>query len=95
MAPAELENLLRKHPNVADVAVIGIPDDRAGEVPRAYVVLTPGSNITPEVIEDFLAGKVAPHKRLEGGVYFINELPKTASGKICKRKLKAEALKEW
>ncbi|XP_068239420.1 uncharacterized protein [Palaemon carinicauda] len=93
VAPAELEDLLRKHPNVMDVAVIGLPDERAGEVPRAYVVLTPGSEVTEDAIADYVAKEVAPHKRLVGGVCFTDKIPKSATGKILRRELKAEALK--
>lgn len=92
VAPAELEDLIRKHPDVLDVAVIGLPDDRAGEVPRAYVVLMPGSNVSEETIADFVAKDVAPHKKLLGGVHFTDVIPKSATGKILRRELKANAL---
>ncbi|KAG7155103.1 4-coumarate--CoA ligase 3-like 2 [Homarus americanus] len=92
VAPAELEDLIRSHPEVEDVAVIGLPHDRLGEVPRAYVVLTPNSNLSEEAIADYVAIKVAPHKQLLGGVYFTNVIPKSATGKILRRELKASAL---
>ncbi|KAK7076224.1 hypothetical protein SK128_028319, partial [Halocaridina rubra] len=88
VAPAELEDLLRKHPNVTDVAVIGVPDERAGEVPRAYVVLEQGSHTTEPDIADFIAKEVAPHKKLMGGVEFVKSIPKSATGKILRRNLK-------
>ncbi|ROT80532.1 hypothetical protein C7M84_000768 [Penaeus vannamei] len=94
VAPAELEDLLREHPDINDVAVIGIPDERAGEVPRAYVVLSPNSPKTEEEIAKYVEENVAPHKRLAGGVVFINEIPKLATGKILRRKLKETALEE-
>ncbi|KAK4303287.1 hypothetical protein Pmani_024672 [Petrolisthes manimaculis] len=92
VAPAELEDLIRKHPDVADVAVIGLPDVRAGEVPRAYVVPVPGSSITDQAIAEFVEREVAPHKKLTGGVHFTDCIPKSATGKILRRELKAAAL---
>lgn len=56
MAPAELENLLVTHPGILDAAVIGKPDERVGELPRAYVVKHPDHNITDEDIHEFLEG---------------------------------------
>ena len=54
MAPAELESLLVLHPAVADAAVIGVPDDRAGELPRAYVVLKPDAKASEDDITDYV-----------------------------------------
>ncbi|XP_070575435.1 uncharacterized protein [Ptychodera flava] len=88
VAPAELENLILSMQGVRDVAVIGLPDDEAGELPKAFIV--PASdNIKPEDVIKFVEGKVAPQKRLRGGVEFIEEIPKSASGKILRRVLKA------
>lgn len=84
--PAELEALLHTHPNVLDVAVVGIPDEGAGELPKAFVV-SKGEITEGEIIE-FVAQRVSPHKKLRGGVEFIEQIPKTASGKILKRELK-------
>ena len=56
MAPAELEGILLRHPAVEDVAVIGIPDERAGELPRAYIRRKAGSGLTEEDVADFLKG---------------------------------------
>jgi acyl-CoA synthetase (AMP-forming)/AMP-acid ligase II len=91
VAPSELEDLLRSHPDVADVAVIGIPDERAGELPRAYVVRKRDS-FSEQDVQDFVAQKVSDHKKLNGGVEFISEIPKAASGKILRRELKAAYL---
>lgn len=84
--PAELEALLHTHPNILDVAVVGIPDDEAGELPKAFIVRK--GDITEKEIIDFVADKVSPHKKLRGGVEFIEQIPKTASGKILKRELR-------
>ena len=62
--PAELEALLLTHPAVADAAVVGLPDEEAGEIPVAYVVLRPGAEATPEEIQEFVAGQVAHYKQV-------------------------------
>ncbi|KAK5111560.1 hypothetical protein LTR62_004856 [Meristemomyces frigidus] len=96
--PAELEGLLVSHPKIDDVAVIGVyREEQATEVPLAYVKVRDGITASPSVekeIMEWLAAKVANHKRLRGGVRFTDEIPKSASGKILRRllkdKLKAE-----
>ena len=96
--PAELEGILIGNDEVDDVAVIGIYNkDQATEVPRAYVVPkkgVEGSKETEGRIVNWLAGKVANHKRLRGGVKFVDEIPKSASGKILRRKLKEIAAED-
>ena len=96
--PAELEGLLASHPKIDDVAVLGIYNkDQATEEPRAYVVPAPGvegSKKTEEDIIAWLAAKVANHKRLRGGVKFVDEIPKSPSGKILRRVLKLRAKEE-
>jgi acyl-CoA synthetase (AMP-forming)/AMP-acid ligase II len=84
VAPAELEAILLGHPAVADAAVIPSPDEEAGEVPKAFVVLK-----TPTPAEDimaFVAARVAPHKKIRK-LQFIDAIPKSASGKILRRVL--------
>ncbi len=85
--PAELEGLLLTHPAVADAAVIGIADDEAGELPKAFITLMPGAETTAEEIQEFVAGQVASYKRVRL-VEFIPEIPKSASGKILRRELR-------
>jgi len=82
--PAELEAILLTHPAVADAAVIASPDEDAGEVPKAFVVLK--TEATPEELIQFVASRVAPHKKIRL-VETIDEIPKSASGKILRRKL--------
>jgi len=82
--PAELEAILLTHPAVADAAVIASPDEDAGEVPKAFVVLK--APATPEELMQFVAQRVAPHKKIRL-VETIDEIPKSASGKILRRKL--------
>ncbi|XP_068240606.1 uncharacterized protein [Palaemon carinicauda] len=93
VAPSELEDILLDHPGVADVGVIGIPDDRAGEVPRAYIVPRQ-KNLSGKEIQSFLENRVAPHKKLAGGVKFVEALPKSATGKLLRRELKKMAENE-
>jgi 4-coumarate--CoA ligase len=89
--PAELEGKLMESEFIDDVAVIGINDDQQHtEVPRAYVVASRANAGETEAraIVDWMDKKVASHKRLRGGIVFINEIPKSASGKILRRILK-------
>ena len=85
--PAELEGLLLTHPAVADAAVIGIPDDECGEIPKAFVTLKPGQEATAEEIQEFIAGQVATYKQVRM-LEFIDQIPKSASGKILRRELR-------
>jgi long-chain acyl-CoA synthetase len=87
VAPAELEALLMEHPAVLDSAVIGVPDDEAGEVPKGFVVLRPGHNAKAEALIAFVNGKLAGYKKLHY-VEFIDAIPKVPSGKILRRELK-------
>jgi acyl-CoA synthetase (AMP-forming)/AMP-acid ligase II len=84
VAPAELEALLRSHPAVADAAVIGVPDERAGERPKAYVV--PVRPVTAGELMEYVAERVAPHKRIHQ-VAFTDAIPTSPSGKILRRLL--------
>jgi 4-coumarate--CoA ligase len=87
--PAELEALLLTHPAVADAAVVGLPDEEAGEIPVAHVVLRPGAEATPEEIQEFVAGQVAHYKQIRK-VVITDAIPKSASGKILRRILKQQ-----
>jgi acyl-CoA synthetase (AMP-forming)/AMP-acid ligase II len=82
--PAELEAVLLTHPCILDAAVIPYPDDEAGEVPKAFVVLK--ADADSQSIMEFVAERVAPHKRIRF-VEFIDKIPKSASGKILRRML--------
>ncbi|KAJ5089220.1 Acyl-CoA ligase inpC [Penicillium argentinense] len=89
VAPAELEAHLLAHPDVADVAVIAIPDEAAGEVPKAIVVKSPSASSDDAVVTQSIKRHVedhkARHKWLKGGVRFVDAVPKSPSGKILRR----------
>lgn len=87
VAPAEIEALLLEHPAVLDSAVIGVPDDEAGELIKGIVVIRQGHSVTPADVIAFANGKLAGYKRIHT-VEFIDVIPKTASGKILRRELK-------
>ncbi|KAL1892203.1 hypothetical protein Sste5346_007159 [Sporothrix stenoceras] len=93
VAPAELEDALLGHPKVADAAVIGIPHDYSGEVPRAYVVVAPGvaqTEATVLELQQHIESLKARYMRLAGGVEFVDVIPKSAAGKILRKALRAQ-----
>ncbi|XP_052181098.1 4-coumarate--CoA ligase 2 [Diospyros lotus] len=88
VAPAELEALLLSHPDVSDAAVVPMKDESAGEVPVAFVVRANGSKITEDEIKQFISKQVVFYKRISR-VFFIDAIPKAASGKILRKDLRA------
>ena len=86
VAPAELESLLLEHSAIIDAAVIGIPDEEAGELIKGFVVLRKDEHITPDEIIAFCNGKLSGYKRFHI-IEIIETIPKTASGKILRREL--------
>lgn len=92
--PAELEAVIRTHPDVEDVGVIGIPHPNHGEVPRAYVVPKNKNKFNSKELEDYVASKVAKYKQLAGGVHVMETIPRNPSGKILRRQLKQSYLDE-
>ncbi|XP_053608886.1 uncharacterized protein LOC128674410 [Plodia interpunctella] len=87
VAPAELETLIRLHPKIADCAVLGVPDQISGEVPKAFIVPFPGQEVKAEEVMEFVNGKVTSFKKIKHA-QIVNEIPKTAAGKVLKRVLK-------
>jgi len=85
VAPAELEALLVSHPAVTDAAVIGIPDEEAGEIPKAFVVRR--GEISAAALTEFVNSRVAPHKKIREWE-FVESIPKSPSGKILRRVLR-------
>lgn len=95
---AELEGLLMDNPKVNDVAVIGIDlKEQHTEIPRAYVVLAPSVEASTQTAQEIVAWmdkKVVYYKKLRGGIRFVDEIPKSAAGKILRRVLKDRAKSE-
>jgi acyl-CoA synthetase (AMP-forming)/AMP-acid ligase II len=90
VAPAELEDLLLKHPEIVDAAVIGVaaPREGDGQVPKAFVVKQEGSELTEEAVKKWAMEKVNAYKAI-AHVEFIDKVPKSASGKILRKDLRA------
>lgn len=95
VAPAELEGALTEHPDIVDAAVIGLPTEGqdGNELPKAFVVKREGSKVTEKDILAHMKERLARYKQLEGGVQFVESIPKLPSGKILKRVLREEAKK--
>jgi acyl-CoA synthetase (AMP-forming)/AMP-acid ligase II len=87
IAPAELEELLVEHPDVLEAAVIGVPDEEAGEVPVGFVVLRPGYSVKVEEIIVFVNSRLTGYKKLHA-LEITEAIPKLSSGKILRRELK-------
>jgi long-chain acyl-CoA synthetase len=85
--PAEVENALMAHPAVADVAVVGVPDQRWGETVKAIVVVAPGAEVTADELIEFARSRIA-HYKSPRSVDFVDALPRNPSGKILKRELR-------
>jgi acyl-CoA synthetase (AMP-forming)/AMP-acid ligase II len=86
--PAELEALLLTHDKIADAAVIGVHDADGEEVPKAFVVRQQDTDLTADEVMTFVAERIAPHKKVRV-VEFIDQIPKSASGKILRKDLRA------
>ncbi|EYU24553.1 hypothetical protein ABFS82_04G114600 [Erythranthe guttata] len=93
VAPAELEALLINHPYISDAAVVSMKDEQAGELPVAFVVKTKGSTITEDEIKQFVSKQVIFYKRINR-VFFIDAIPKSPSGKILRKDLRAKLADE-
>ncbi|CAD5221491.1 unnamed protein product [Bursaphelenchus okinawaensis] len=85
--PAELEDLLLSHPLIADAAVIGVRNQKSGELPKAFIVRR-NKTLTASEVQKFVADKTAHYKHLKGGVEFIDEIPRSPSGKILRKHLR-------
>ena len=88
VAPAELEALLITHPKVADVAVIGVADDEAGEIPKAFVAAAPGENVTLDEIQALVSEHLVSYKQVRQ-LEVVESIPKSAAGKILRKELRA------
>src|SRR5262249_2325393 len=88
--PAEIEGMIMEHPAVSQVAVIGIPDHRMGEVGKAFVILRPGSSLTADELIAWCRETMANYK-VPRAVDFIDTMPLNASGKVLKYELRARS----
>jgi acyl-CoA synthetase (AMP-forming)/AMP-acid ligase II len=89
--PAEIENVLHQDPRVAEAAVIGVRDERLGEIPMAFVVLRKGLNVTEEELVNLTREKLAKYKALRR-VQFVENIPKNPIGKVLKKVLRNQYL---
>jgi 2-aminobenzoate-CoA ligase len=87
IGPEEIESTLATHPAVADVGVIGVPDEVRGQMAKAFVVLKPGQSATSDQLIEYCRNKIAKYK-LPREVVFVNELPRTPTGKLLRRVLR-------
>ncbi|KAL7962783.1 hypothetical protein V8C34DRAFT_301207 [Trichoderma compactum] len=98
ISPTEIEALLSRHPCIADVCVVPIPDDSAGELPLAFIVRSPAGEdederVLKQKIHTFVDSELSEYKRLAGGIEFLEALPKSASGKTKRGEMKERAKK--
>jgi fatty-acyl-CoA synthase len=91
--PRELEEFLYTHPDVSDVQVIGVPDERYGEELMAWIVARPGAALTADDVREFCRGQIA-HYKIPRYVSFVDSFPMTVTGKIQKYKLREAAIEE-
>ncbi len=90
IASSEVERVLYEHDAVVEAAVVGRPDDRWGEVPVAYVVVSADTTTTPDELVEHCRGQLAKFK-VPKDVVFIDELPRNPSGKVLKRELRTRS----
>jgi 4-coumarate--CoA ligase len=90
VAPAELEGELTAHPEIVDAAVIAKQGDNDSELPKAFIVRRNGAKLNEQQVQAYMKERLAGYKQLTGGVVFVDEIPKSASGKILRRVLREQ-----
>lgn len=90
--PAELEEVIKHFNGIVDAAVIGVPHERHGEVPRAYVVPKEGTKLDVDKLQEFVNSQVAPYKHIIGGISVVESIPKNTTGKIMRKELREQYL---
>ncbi|KAK3023313.1 hypothetical protein RJ639_044535 [Escallonia herrerae] len=90
VAPAELEAILLSHPHILDAAVIPLEDENAGQIPMAFVVRAVDAELTADQVIEFVAGQVAPYKKIRR-VGFISAIPRSSAGKILRKQLVSQS----
>jgi len=91
--PQEIENFLLTHPLIEEAQVVGIPDDYYGEVAVAFVKVRAGEELSEEEVKQFCKGRLS-HQKIPAIIRFVDSYPLTASGKVQKRILREQMLKE-
>ena len=91
--PREIEEFLHTHPEIADVQVIGVPDERYGEELMAWVVLKPGASLTDEDVREFCRDQIA-HFKIPRYIKFVDSFPMTVTGKVQKFMMREAMVKE-
>jgi len=89
--PREVEEVITSHPAVAECGVAGLPDAARGEILKAWIIVRPGMSVTPEELKAFCRERLAPYK-VPSRWEFVSELPKSAIGKVLRRKLREREL---
>ncbi|CAH2992125.1 unnamed protein product [Chilo suppressalis] len=92
ISPLQLESVIKQHPDVANVVVVGIPDKERMEVPVAAIAKRPGRDVKPQEIFDLVREKMPDLRQLYGGLFFVEAIPMTASGKVHRTKIKETTL---
>ncbi len=91
--PREIEEFLYTHPQIADVQVIGVPDERYGEELMAWVIQRPGATLSEDELREFCRGRIA-HFKVPRYIKFVDAFPMTVTGKVQKFKMRATAIEE-
>jgi len=91
--PAEIEDFLLTHPDVAAVQVFGVPDEKYGEEVCAWIVLRAGHSLTEEALREFCRGRIA-HYKIPRHVRFVTDMPLTATGKPQKFRMRERMIEE-
>uniref|UniRef100_T1GAU3 AMP-binding enzyme C-terminal domain-containing protein n=1 Tax=Megaselia scalaris TaxID=36166 RepID=T1GAU3_MEGSC len=95
VSPSEIESLIVKIPEVQEVSVCGIPDVMTINLPAALVVKKQGTMLSEDTVKDYVAERMPHFKHLSGGVYFVDSLPRTASGKVIRKMVQEHAVKHY
>ncbi|KAK4597611.1 hypothetical protein RGQ29_015221 [Quercus rubra] len=93
VAPAEIEAILLTHPSIEDAAVVPLPDEEAGEIPAASIVMSQGAKESEEDIKNYIASNVAHYKKVRV-VHFVDTIPKSPSGKIMRRLIREKMVEK-
>jgi 4-coumarate--CoA ligase len=95
VAPAEIEAVLFDHPNILEAAIVGVQSSvEISELPRAYIVTRPGATLTVQEVRDYASKRLARYKNLDGGIKFVDSIPRNSNGKVLKNVLREQAKRE-